>query len=116
MNKLLVALGLAATVALVGCNKKENPETGATTGEHLENAATQAGHDMEDATHEASQETDQAMDNAAANASRAADEAAAATSRAADATAEAAKTRLLQLPVLLKKVQAKYVRKLKINF
>ncbi|MDQ9968737.1 hypothetical protein RFX04_13845, partial [Acinetobacter baumannii] len=36
MNKLLVALGLAATVALVGCNKDKAPETGATTGEHLE--------------------------------------------------------------------------------
>mgnify|MGYP003512656527 CR=1 FL=1 len=35
MNKLLVALGLAATVALVGCNKDKAPETGATTGEHL---------------------------------------------------------------------------------
>ncbi len=28
MNKLLVALGLAATVALVGCNKDKAPETG----------------------------------------------------------------------------------------
>ncbi len=32
----------AATVALVGCNKDKAPETGATTGEHLENAAQQA--------------------------------------------------------------------------
>ena len=41
MNKLLIALGLATTVALVGCSKEEAPETGATTGEHLENAANQ---------------------------------------------------------------------------
>jgi hypothetical protein len=46
MNKLLVALGLAATVALVGCNKDKAPETGATTGEHLEQAAEQAGADV----------------------------------------------------------------------
>ena len=50
MNKLLVTLGLAATVALVGCNKDKAPETGATTGEHLENAAEQAGADIKDAT------------------------------------------------------------------
>ena len=42
MNKVLIALGLAASVALVGCNKQKAPETGATTGEHLENAANQA--------------------------------------------------------------------------
>ena len=35
MNKLLLALGLAATVALVGCAKEKAPETGATTGEQL---------------------------------------------------------------------------------
>src|SRR5690606_1816575 len=91
MNKLLIALGLATTVALVGCSKEEAPETGATTGEHLENAANQAGHDMEDASREAAVETEQAMDNAAENTAQAADEAAAATSRAADATAEAAR-------------------------
>ena len=49
MNKLLVALGLAATVALVGCNKDKAPETGATTGEHLENAAQQASADIKSA-------------------------------------------------------------------
>ena len=54
MNKLLVALGLAATVALVGCNRDQAPETGATTGEHLENAAEQAGHDISGAAEEAS--------------------------------------------------------------
>ena len=57
MNKLLVALGLAATVALVGCNKDKAPETGATTGEHLENAADQAGHDIANATSEAATAT-----------------------------------------------------------
>ncbi len=65
MNKLLVALGLAATVALVGCNKDKAPETGATTGEHLENAADQAGHDIADATSEAATATATAVDNAA---------------------------------------------------
>ena len=56
------------------------------------------------------------MDNAAANASRAADEAAAATLEQQMQLLKPLKTRLLQLPVLLKKVQAKYARKLKINF
>lgn len=65
MNKLLVALGLAATVALVGCNKDKAPETGATTGEHLENAATQAGEDVKDATENAANATATAVDNAA---------------------------------------------------
>src|SRR5690606_42120987 len=74
MNKLLVALGLAATVALVGCNKDKAPETGATTGEHLEGAANQAGHDISNTTSEAANDTATAMDNAA------------------DATAEAANT------------------------
>ncbi len=49
MNKLLIALGLAAAVVLVGCSKEKAPETGATTGEHLENAAEQAGHDINSA-------------------------------------------------------------------
>lgn len=65
MNKLLIALGLAATVALVGCAKEKAPETGATTGEHLENAAAQAAHDAKDATHEAATATATAVDNAA---------------------------------------------------
>ena len=43
MYKLAIALGLATTVALVGCNKQKAPETGATTGEHLQKAADQAG-------------------------------------------------------------------------
>lgn len=77
MNKLLVALGLAATVALVGCNKDKAPETGATTGEHLENAANQAGHDISDATANAANETATAVDNAA-------DATAAAANNAAD--------------------------------
>lgn len=42
MNKILLALGLTATIALVGCNKDKAPETGATTGEHVENAVDQA--------------------------------------------------------------------------
>ncbi len=53
MNKLAMIIGLAATVALVGCKKQEAPETGATTGEHIENAATQASHDVEHATSDA---------------------------------------------------------------
>ena len=73
MNKLLVALGLAATVALVGCNRDQAPETGATTGEHLENAAEQAGHDISGAAEEASAEMDAATDEAAAEVNQAAD-------------------------------------------
>lgn len=61
MNKLMIALGLVATVALVGCNKDKAPETGATTGEHLENAADQAGHDMQDASREAAVDTERAL-------------------------------------------------------
>lgn len=87
MNKLLVALGLAATVALVGCNRDQAPETGATTGEHLENAAEQAGHDISGAAEEASAE----MDEAAAELDQAADNAAAATSQAWDETKETTK-------------------------
>ncbi len=63
MNKLLVALGLAATVALVGCNKEKAPETGATTGQHIENAATQAGQDIKNAADEAAAKTEAAADN-----------------------------------------------------
>lgn len=77
MNKLLVSLGLAATVALVGCSKNEvPPETGATTGEHLENAADQAGHDIATASNHAASETvttiDETADKAAAHAEDAA--------------------------------------------
>jgi hypothetical protein len=87
MNKLLVALGLAATVALVGCNKDKAPETGATTGEHLENAANQAGHDISDATANAANETAVAVDNAAEATAAAADNVA---QHAEDATVAAA--------------------------
>ena len=62
MNKLLIALGLAATVVLVGCSKEKAPETGATTGEHLENAAEQAGHDINQAASEAVSDTQKAAD------------------------------------------------------
>ena len=64
MNKLLVALGLAATVALVGCNKDKAPETGATTGEHLENAAQQASADIKSAGDKAADDIATATDNA----------------------------------------------------
>ena len=57
MNKLLIALGLVATVALAGCNKEKAPETGATTGEHIENAADQAAHDLKNAADHAASET-----------------------------------------------------------
>lgn len=60
MNKLLIVLGLAAAVTLVGCSKEKAPETGATTGEHLENAAQQASHDMENAASEAAAKTEAA--------------------------------------------------------
>lgn len=89
MNKLLVALGLTATVALVGCNKDKAPETGATTGEHLENAADQAGHDIADATSEAATATATAADNAAENAEAAAHNAKEAAKDATAATAGA---------------------------
>ncbi len=66
MNKLLIALGLAAAVVLVGCSKEKAPETGATTGEHLENAAEQAGHDINKAASEAVSDTQKAADEASA--------------------------------------------------
>ena len=65
MNKLLVALGLAATVALVGCNKDKAPETGATTGEHLEHAADQASADVKNAADSAASNVATAVDTAA---------------------------------------------------
>lgn len=55
MKKLMMIASLAAAVALVGCSKEKAPETGATTGQHLENAANQAGHDIKDASHNAAQ-------------------------------------------------------------
>lgn len=66
MNKLLLALGLATTVAMVGCSKEKAPETGATTGQHLEKAAEQTAHDIKDATQNAANATATAVDNAAA--------------------------------------------------
>mgnify|MGYP002732673104 FL=1 len=87
MNKILIALGLAATVALVGCKKDTPPETGATTGEHLENAAEQAGHDIAVATDHAASETAYAVDNAASHAESAAHNA---KEAAKDATAAVA--------------------------
>ncbi|QXW24735.1 hypothetical protein KXJ74_10095 [Acinetobacter johnsonii] len=97
MNKLLVALGLTATVALVGCNKEKAPETGATTGEHLENAPAKQLTTLKMRDHAAS-ETTAAADHAAAKIDAAADEAAAKTEAAAhdvkevtkEATADAA--------------------------
>ena len=86
MNKLLVALGLAATVALVGCNKDKAPETGATTGEHLENAAEQAGADIKDATATATDNVATAVDNAGDQIDAAADHTAHATAEAAAKT------------------------------
>ena len=68
MNKLVIALGLAASVAMVGCSKEKPPETGATTGEHLENAAQQAGNDVANATQSAATATANAADSAADNA------------------------------------------------
>ena len=92
MNKLLVALGLAATVALVGCNKDKAPETGATTGEHLENVAEQAGADVKNAA-------DSAASNVATAVDTAADQIDAAADHTAHATAEAA-AKLKLLPVM----------------
>ncbi len=86
MNKLLVALGLAATVALVGCNKDKAPETGATTGEHLENAAQQASADIKSAGDQAASDIATATDNASAKIDAAADHAADATAKAAART------------------------------
>ncbi|OIG89003.1 hypothetical protein A7M99_05785, partial [Acinetobacter baumannii] len=86
MNKLLVALGLAATVALVGCNKDKAPETGATTGEHLENAAQQATADIKSAGDQAASDIATATDNASAKIDAAADHAADATAKAAAET------------------------------
>ena len=57
MNKLLLSLGLIATIALVGCNKDKAPETGATTGEHAANAVEQAKHDAEHAAQNAADAT-----------------------------------------------------------
>jgi methyl-accepting chemotaxis protein len=89
MNKLLVALGLAATVAMVGCSKEKAPETGATTGQHLESAAEQAGHDIKDATQNAANATATAVDNAAESTERAAHNAKEAAKDATAATASA---------------------------
>lgn len=91
MNKLLVALGLAATVALVGCNKEKAPETGATTGQHIENAATQAGQDIKNAADEAAAKTEDATNKAVAHIDAAADDAAKKTEAAADDVKTAAK-------------------------
>jgi hypothetical protein len=91
MNKLLVTLGLAATVALVGCNKDKAPETGATTGEHLENAAEQAGADIKDATATATDNVATAVDNAGDQVDAAADHTANATAEAAAKTEAAAR-------------------------
>ena len=91
MNKLLVALGLAATVALVGCNKDKAPETGATTGEHLENAAEQAGADVKNAADAATSNVATAVDTAADQIDAAADHTAHATAEAAAKTEAAAR-------------------------
>jgi hypothetical protein len=91
MNKLLVALGLAATVALVGCNKDKAPETGATTGEHLENAAEQAGADVKNAADAATTNVATAVDTAADQIDAAADHTAHATAEAAAKTEAAAR-------------------------
>ncbi len=91
MNKLLVAFGLAATVALVGCNKDKAPETGATTGEHLENAAEQASADIQNATATATDNIATAADNAADQIDAAADHTAHATAEAAAKTEAAAR-------------------------
>lgn len=96
MNKLLVALGLAATVALVGCNKDKAPETGATTGEHLEHAADQAGADVKNATEAATNNVATAVDTAGDQIDAAADHTATATAEAA------AKLKLLHVKQLLK--------------
>ncbi len=91
MNKLLVALGLAATVALVGCNKEKAPETGATTGEHLEHAANQAGADLHNAADAASSDVATAVDTASNQIDAAADHTANATAEAAAKTEAAAR-------------------------
>ena len=91
MNKLLVALGLAATVALVGCNKDKAPETGATTGEHLENAVEQTGADVQDAAATATDNVATAVDTTAEQIDAAADHTAEATAEAAAKTEAAAR-------------------------
>ncbi len=83
MNKLLVALGLAATVALVGCNKDKAPETGATTGEHLKMQLTKQAMILQMQLLKLATATADAVDNAATAT-------AVATENAADATAQAA--------------------------
>ncbi|WP_065708758.1 hypothetical protein, partial [Acinetobacter baumannii] len=85
-EELLVAIGLAAPVALVGCNKDKALETGATTGEHLENAAQQATADIKSAGDQAASEIANATDNATAKISAAADHAANDTAKAAAET------------------------------
>ena len=91
MNKLLIALGLVATVALAGCNKEKAPETGATTGEHIENAADQAAHDLKNAADHAASETTAAADNAVAKIDAATEEATAKTEAATHDVKEATK-------------------------
>ncbi|SPL69888.1 hypothetical protein KPC_1066 [Acinetobacter stercoris] len=91
MNKIVIALGLAASVALVGCSKEKTPETGATTGEHLENAATQAGHDLKDAANSAASTTATAVDNAANATATATDHAATEAGKVADSAVATAK-------------------------
>ena len=75
MNKLLIALGLATTVALVGCSKEKQSETGTTTGERLENTVDQAGHDISKETEYAASETKAAAEHAEARAEAAAEKA-----------------------------------------
>lgn len=82
MNKLLVALGLAATVTLVGCSKKAPEDT--TPKEQIENAAS-------DAVNATATATDTAVDATTNAATATVDAAKEATTNAATATVDAAK-------------------------
>ena len=87
MNKILIVFSLATTLALIGCGKKETPpETGATTTEHLDNAAAQAHQDIATATDHAESEAGKMMDHVATDTKAAADSA---TAHAEDAAASA---------------------------
>lgn len=92
MNKLLIALSLSATVVLVGCNKQEKPETGATTGEHLEKATEQAGHDVNNAARTAAAESAEAAEDAKDAAKNAAEETHEAANNAEQAARDATAT------------------------
>ena len=87
MNKLLVALGLAATVALVGCNKDKAPETDNQTTDQnvVDQTAASVGAAVEIASDQIDAAADYTSDAAAEAATKTEDAAREATAKTAGA-------------------------------